>query len=97
MVIKSDALLTGWEGVYGDQSTGGRWSSEESCYHINQLEHLAVHLTLKSVCASMTSVHMRAMIDNTTAATYINKMGGMKANLNELTRGIILWFKNRDI
>lgn len=97
IVIKSDASLTGWGGVYGDQSTGGRWSSEESCYHINQLELLAVYLTLKSFCASMTSVHIRALIDNTTAVTYINKMGGMKANFSELTREIILWCKNRDI
>ena len=38
----------------------------------------------------MTCVHIRALIDNTTAVTYINKMGGMKENLNELTREILV-------
>jgi len=45
----------------------------------------------------MISVHICAMIDNTITVTYINKMCGMKANLSELTREIILWCKNRDI
>jgi hypothetical protein len=38
----------------------------------------------------MTCVHIRVLIDNTTAVTYINKMGGMKENLNELTREILV-------
>jgi hypothetical protein len=38
----------------------------------------------------MTCVPIRALIDNTTAVTYINKMGGMKENLNELTREILV-------
>jgi hypothetical protein len=38
----------------------------------------------------MTCVHIRALIDNTTAVTYIHKMGGMKENLNELTREILV-------
>jgi hypothetical protein len=38
----------------------------------------------------MTCVHIRVLIDNTTAVTYINKMGGMKENLNEMTREILV-------
>jgi len=45
----------------------------------------------------MSSVHIRTLIDNTTAVTYINKMGGMKENLNDITREIILWCKQRNI
>ena len=70
--------MTGWGGVYENNSTGGRWSEDEGSYHINQLELLAVYLTLQSFCSSMCNVHIRALIDNTTAVTYVNKMGGMK-------------------
>jgi hypothetical protein len=38
----------------------------------------------------MTCVHIRVLIDNTTAVTYINKMGDIKENLNELTREILV-------
>ena len=97
IIIRSDASLTGWGGVYESQSTGGRWSAEENSYHINQLELLAVYLTLKSFCSNASCVHIHAQIDNTTAVTYINKMGGMKENLNDLTREILLWCINRNI
>ena len=43
VVITSDASLSGWGGVYENNSTGGRWSVCESSYHINQLELLAVY------------------------------------------------------
>ena len=74
-MICSDASLTGWGGVYENNSTGGKWSEDQGSYHINQLELLAVYLTLQSV----------------------NKMGGMKENLNELTRKPLIWCKNRNI
>ena len=38
-------------GVKGPQRTGGKWTAEESVYHINVLEMLAVLLTSKSLCA----------------------------------------------
>jgi hypothetical protein len=76
--------MTGWGGVYENNSTGGRWSEDEGSYHINQLELLAVYLTLQSFCSSMCNVHIRALIDNTTAVTYVNKMGGMKENLSAI-------------
>lgn len=97
IVICSDASLIGWGGVYDNNSTGGRWSEDEGSYHINQLELLAVYLTLQSFCSSMCNVHIRALIDNTTAVTYVNKMGGMKENLNELARKLLIWCKNRNI
>jgi len=43
----------------------------------------------------MTSVHIRAI--TLPLLRILIKMGGMKANLNELTREIILWCKNRNI
>jgi len=97
VIIKSDASLTAWGGVFYDKTTGGHWSESEKNYHINYLELLAVFMTLQSFCASMNSVHIRSLIDNTTAVTYINKMGGMREQLNDITRQIILWCKQRNI
>jgi hypothetical protein len=37
-VITSDASLSGWGRVYENNSTGGRWSVDESSYHVNQLD-----------------------------------------------------------
>lgn len=55
-------------------------------------------MTLQSLCASMSSAHIRTLIDNTTAVhKYINKMVGMKENLNDITREVILWCKQRNI
>jgi hypothetical protein len=45
---------------------------------------LAVYLTLQFFCSSMCNVHIRALIDNTTAVTYVVKMGGMKENLSAI-------------
>jgi hypothetical protein len=38
VVITSDTSLSGWGRVYENNSTGGRWSVDESSYHINQLD-----------------------------------------------------------
>ena len=45
--LTTDASNNGWGAVYGNQSTGGLWSSHEKSHHINYLELLAVYLGLK--------------------------------------------------
>lgn len=44
--LTTDASNEGWGAVYGNQSTGGLWSSHEKCHHINYLELIAVFLGL---------------------------------------------------
>ena len=39
------------------------------------LEILACFLTLKTFCSDLRDCHIKAMIDNTTAISYINNMG----------------------
>lgn len=51
--LATDASNKGWGAVYGNQSTGGLWSSHEKSHHINYLELLgllAVYLGLKAFC-----------------------------------------------
>ena len=46
--LKTDASNEGWGPVFGTQSTGGLWASDEKCHYINYPELLAVFLGLKA-------------------------------------------------
>ena len=54
---------------------GGRWTDGESPVHINVLELHAAKLTLLALAPNVSHYHIRLMLDNTTAAAYIDKMG----------------------
>lgn len=95
--IYSDASLDGWGGAMNDTSTGGIWSGTEADNHINYLEILACFLTLKTFCASMSYCHVKAMVDNTTAVSYINNMGGKTPKCNEITKKLWTWCIQHDI
>lgn len=97
VTIYSDASLTGWGGVMNDVSTGGSFSEEEQANHINYLEILACFFTLKTFCSNLTNCHIKAMIDNTTAISYINNMGGRTIPCNRLTRNLWLWCIERNL
>ena len=58
------------------QSTGGRWTLEETKAHINKLELKAGMLGLQTFCSGIYNVHVKIYLDNTTAVAYINHMGG---------------------
>ena len=73
--LTTDASNEGWGAVYGNQSTGGFWSSAEKNHHINYLELLAAFLGLKAFCSSHRNMHLSLKLDNTTAVAVINHMG----------------------
>ena len=86
LVICSDAAKTGgWGAVCHLGSTGGQWSETEMQYDINVQELIAAELAIKRFTRhhKPSSIHIR--IDNTTALSYIIKMGGTK---NALMLGI---------
>ena len=72
----ADESLMGWEAVFQDHSSGGRWAPDEASQRINCLELKAVYLGLQSFCQNLSQAHMRIFIDSTTAVAYINNMGG---------------------
>lgn len=94
--IYSDASLSGWGGVINEFSTGGLFSEEEKTFHINYLEILACFLTLQTFCSDFRDCHIKAMIDNTTAISYMNNMGGRSASCNSVTRKLWLWCIERN-
>ena len=97
LFVNSDASLTGWGASCNGQTTGGRWSLSESNNHINFLELLAAFLALQSF-VSQSNIHVRLKLDNTTAVSYINNMGGIRSEpLNTLAKKIWHWCMSREI
>ena len=95
-IIYSDASTMGWGAWDGRTSTNGRWLSHEKDLHINALEMKAMMFAIKSFCKDDRK-HIRIMCDNTTAITYINKMGGTKAAVcNRITQDIWEFCKQHD-
>ena len=93
--VESDASLKGWGGCLvtpgKKHSTGGNWSSEEACAHINRLELLAAWLTIQCFCKEAKNSHIKVLSDNTTTVAYLNDLGGKKSECNRLARQIWEW------
>ena len=77
--LTTDASLEGWGAVYNDESTGGRWTDVESENHINVLELKAILFGLQSFFKHTRNLHVLVKSDNTTAISYVNRMGGSKS------------------
>lgn len=96
--IYTDASRTGWGAVCANKSLGGQWKATEKEHHINYLELLAVFLGLKSFASNESHCTILLRVDNTTAISYINRMGGIQfPHLNDLTRQIWQWCEMRSI
>ena len=75
-----------------NEVTHGKWSEEEKTEHINVLELKAAMLGVLSLCRNLHDCHIRIELDNTTAVSYINNMGGTPSfKCNKLSRQLILW------
>ncbi len=77
VVMYTDSSLTGWGGIYNDRQTKGTWDASKQVLHINELELMAVLLTLQSLCNDE-NIHILLRCDNTTAVAYINNHGGCR-------------------
>lgn len=81
IVLSSDASDSGWGATSLDsgQFAGGRWKLGELVKHINYRELLAAFFALKSFCSSQRNVHIKILMDNTTAISYLNNMACCKS------------------
>lgn len=96
--IFSDASLSGWGAVCNGNSAHGFWKESEQTYHINSLELLAIYFALKSFARDLKNCEILLRVDNTTAISYINRMGGIKFPLlNKLSRKIWQWCERRGL
>ena len=77
--MSSDACPSGWGAVCQEVKTGGPWSGNEIGLHINNLEILAALKALECFASSLSDCTVEIEVDNTTAVSYINKLGGCRS------------------
>jgi len=96
--IYSDASGTGW-GVYcNGQRSNGFWSADEKKKSINYLELKAAQYGLQIFAKEKDCCNILLRIDNTTAISYINRMGGVQlVEYNTLARDIWSFAEKRKI
>lgn len=96
--IFSDASLTGWGIFCNEENSNGFWSPSETENHINLLELKAAFIGLKCFAKDLTNSEILLRIDNTTAISYINRMGGVQyKHLNKITQEIWQWCEERSL
>lgn len=96
--IFSDASTTGWGAACGEETASGIWNEEERSKHINYLELLAAFFGLKVFAKHLSNCQILLRIDNTTAISYVNRMGGVQfPHLTQITRELWQWCEGRRI
>lgn len=85
-------------GFHNGTSITGYWNESEKQEHINYLELLAAYNVLQSFGKNISSCEVLLRVDNTTAVSYINRMGGVKyIRLNTISRKIWDWAEKHQI
>ena len=96
--IYSDSSLTGWGAVCNNKKANGHWTESEKVNSINYLELLAAYFGQKIFANQYDNCQILLHIDNSTAISYINRMGGVQfKNLNKITRKIWQWCERKNI
>lgn len=96
--IYSDASTTGWGAACGDQTASGQWSISEQEYHINYLELLAAFIALKIFAKNLRNCQVLLRLDNATAISYVNRMGGIQfPHLTHVSKQIWQWCETRSL
>ena len=88
----------GWRCLINSIKTEGPWTQEESNYHINYLEMLAVYFGFKAHKNLVFKMHVKVLVDNTTVQNTLNKMGTSQSpSLNSLIKSIWDWFITHEV
>jgi hypothetical protein len=87
--IFTDASLTGWGACTKTEKTHGWWTETKKLDHINYLELKAIYLALQCFTKNLANQYILIRSDNTTAVSYINRMGSVRSpKLANLARKI---------
>ncbi|XP_018377926.1 PREDICTED: uncharacterized protein LOC108770722 [Trachymyrmex cornetzi] len=98
LTIFSDASRTGWGAACGKERTHGFWSDSDKLHHINFLELLAAFFGLQCFALELRNCNILLRIDNTTAISYINRMGDVRfKKLSNLAKSIWRWCEDREL
>ncbi|KAH9631118.1 hypothetical protein HF086_008620 [Spodoptera exigua] len=94
--IFSDASNTGWGAACGEDRASGLWSPQDRTQHINFLEIQAAFFGLKVFAKELSNCQILLRVDNTTAISYINRMGGVQfPHLTDITKQLWQWCEAR--
>ena len=77
LTLEADASMMGWGAYCQGQRAGGPWTAQERSHHINYLELTAAFLALQSFCSTNKGVAVLLRLDNVTAISFLNRMGGV--------------------
>ena len=95
-MMESDASLLGWGTVCEGIRTGGLWSPVERLSHINCLEVTAAMFAVQAFSQDKDSSHIHLRLDNQTAVSYVNHMGGTQSHqLSTLATQLWEWCLKR--
>ena len=84
--------------ITSDASTKGRWSNQESLFHINVLELKATFLAVQAFLKHQSNLSVKLCLDNTTAIAYINNQGDTRTpSLTSLTLELWNWCLQQNI
>ncbi len=84
--------------VCQDIKTGGPWTASEGLLHINHLEMLAALKAFECFTTSSFSTSIGLRVDNTSAVSYINRLGGRKsAALCPVALNIASWCESKNL
>ena len=98
LIISSDASKRGWGAALGSQRIQGQWTVEERGLHINVLELKGGLFALRTLAQDLRKVHVHLKMDNRTAVSYIQKMGGTRsAQMLPITQEIWQFCLDREI
>ena len=100
-IFQTDASDLGW-GVTCTPNpqlqSQGLWTSEQRTIHINVRELYVVFICLTIFCTDKSEVHIKFELDNMTAVSYINNMGGCTSfACDTVTRKIWAWCISHNI
>lgn len=94
--IYTDASLSGWGSFCSGETSNGWWTLSERGNHINFLELQAIFYGLQCFASHLEDATILIRTDNTTALSYINRMGSVRfPKLNQLARVIWQWAEKR--
>jgi len=82
--MSTDASKVGWGCVINSIKTRGLWTQDESNYHINYLEMLAVYFGLKAHQNLVSKMSVKVLVDNTTVQNTHNEMGTSHSHIKTI-------------
>lgn len=98
VTIFTDASDSGWGATNGTDRIYGHWDNTQQSFHINFKELLAVKFALEFLGKNLYNCQVLLRIDNTTAISYVNRMGGVRySKYHKLAKNIWQWAEERKV